>query len=69
MTLKGKTGISLRHATAVVDNLYGCTSGIYHQDVDGMRSSVDSILHQFLDDGCRPLDDFSSSYLVGYAIR
>jgi hypothetical protein len=50
VTLESQTGIGFRHTTTIVDNLYGGTSRINHQHVDGMGSGVDSILHQFLDD-------------------
>ena len=34
------------------------------QDLDAPRASVERVLDQLLDDGCRPLDDFAGSDLI-----
>ena len=68
MTLKRQAGIGFRHTLAVVNNLYGGAAGIYHQYVDTMCISVNSILHQLLNDGSRPLYHFACRYLVGDGI-
>ena len=69
MTLKSHARIGLRHTATVVDDLYGRTSGIDHDDMDMTGTGIDGILHQLLDDGSRSLDDLASSNLVGDGIR
>ena len=68
MTFESHSGIRLRHSLAVVDDLYGGATGILHQDINSGGTCIDSILHQFLDDGCRTLHDLACGYLVGYGI-
>ena len=68
MALEGQSGIGFRHAVAIVDDLDGGASGIDHDDMDIPCTGVDSILHQFLDDRSRPLDDLTRSNLVGNGI-
>ena len=68
VTLKRQTGVGLRHALTVVDHLYRGPSGIHHHHMDGRRTGIHRILYQFLDDGCRTLDDLTSSDLVGHTI-
>jgi hypothetical protein len=68
MTLESQTGISLRHAPSVVDDLDRGAPSINDDDMDGYGSCVDSILHQLLHDGSRTLNYLTSGYLVGNAI-
>jgi hypothetical protein len=68
MTLESQTRISLGHATAVIDDLNGCSSGIDDDNVDGLSTRIDSVLNEFLYHGGRALDDLTSGNLVGYAI-
>ena len=68
MALESHSGICLGHALAIVDDLYGRTTCILHQHVDSRRTCIDSILHQFLDDGCRTLHNLACGYLVGNGI-
>ena len=68
MTLKRQTGICLRHALPVVDDLDRGAPSINDDDMDGYGSCVDSILHQLLHDGSRTLYYLTSGYLVGNAI-
>lgn len=68
MTLKGQTGIGLRHATTVVDDLYGRATGIHHRHVDVCGTGIDRVLNQFLDDRGRALNHLTGGYLVGYGV-
>ena len=69
MTFEGQTGIGLRHATAVVDDLYGRASGIDDDHIDGMGTGIDSIFYQLLDDRGGALYHLASGNLVGHAVR
>ena len=68
MTLKSQAGIGLTHSTAVVDDLEAGASGIDGNDINAMGTGIYGVLHQFLDQRGRTLDDFACSYLVGDAI-
>ena len=68
MTLEREPCIGLRHAFSIVDHLDGRTSGIGYQHIDVLRPGINRVLHQFLDDRGRPLDDLAGCYLVGYAV-
>ena len=68
MTLKRQTGIGIRHSLTIVDHLNGGSSSIYYQHMDRHGPRIDSILHQFLDNGCRTLDHLTSGDLVGYTV-
>ena len=68
MTLKSQTSIRLRHATTVINYLYRSTSGIHHQHIDGVCTSIDGILHQLFNNRSWPLNYLSCGYLVGYTI-
>ena len=69
MTLKGQAGIRFRHATAIVNHLYGGTSCVNHEDIDSGGTGIDSIFHQFLDDRSRTLYHLACGYLVGHTVR
>ena len=68
MTLESQTGICRRHATAVVNDLNAGTPCIDHRHMDGAGTGINGVLHQFLDDGCRTLNDLTSSYLVCHTV-
>ena len=68
MALERQPGIGLGHTLAIVDDLNGGAPGIYDNHVDGCGTSIDGILHQFLDDRGRTLYHLTSCYLVGYAV-
>ena len=69
MAFKGQTGIRFGHATAVIDNLNGRTSGVDHQYIDGMGTGIDGVLDQLFDDRGRALYHLAGSYLVSHAVR
>ena len=69
MSLKRKTGVSLRHTATVIDYLNGGAPGIHHDNMNMMCSGIHRILHQLLNDRSRPLDHFTSRNLVGNGIR
>ena len=68
VTLERQSGISLRHSLAIVDDLYGSTSGINDDHMDGRRPGINGILYQLLDHRGRALDHLTSRNLVGYAV-
>ena len=68
VTLERESGIRLRHALAVVDDLDGRASGINDDHMDGRRPGINGVLHQFLHHRGRALDHLTSRYLVGYAV-
>lgn len=68
MPLKGKACIRLAHPFPIVNNLNGCFSGISDDDGYLRGSGIKAVFHKFLDDRCRTLDNFTSRYLIGYAI-
>ena len=69
MTLKGETGISLRHSLTVVNHLDRGPSGIHHQHMDGLGICIHGVFHQLLDHRGRALYHLSSCDLVGNTIR
>ena len=68
MTLKSQTGISLRHAATIVNDLYGRTASIDHNDLNMMGTGINGILYQFFNDGGRTLDNLAGRYLIGYGV-
>ena len=68
MTLEGETGIGIGHATAVVDNLYRRFASVCHQHLYVCGSRIDSVFHEFLDDGGWALYHLACGYLVGYGV-
>ena len=69
MTFEGQSCIRLRHTATVVYHLDRRATSINHQHLDVLRASIDSVLHQFLNDRSRTLNHLASSNLVGYGIR
>ena len=65
MALERETGIGLRHALTVVDDLDGGPASIDNQHMNRRGTCIDGILDQLLDYGSRALDHLTSSYLVG----
>ena len=68
MALERETGIGLRHALTVVDDLDGGPASIDNQHMNRRGTCIDGILDQLLDYGSRALDHLTSSYLVGDTI-
>ena len=68
MPLEGQTGICLRHATAIVNDLDRRTPGIDHHHPNVVGTGINGVLNQLLDNRCWPLDDLASRNLVGYGI-
>ena len=66
MTLEAEHRLVRRHSAAVVDDLDQGTSGILNLHGHLVGTSVNGILHEFLDHGCRSLHDLSRGYHVGY---
>ena len=69
MPFETKDGIVRAHAAAVVDDLNEGPSGVRDHDVDLGRTGVQRILHQFLHDGSRPLDNLSGGDHIGDIAR
>ena len=69
MAFKSQSGVGLRHALAIIYDLYRGASRIDDKHVDHGSTGINGILHQLLDDGSRPLNHLTSSYLVGNGIR
>ncbi len=68
MSFKSQTGICFRHTATIINDLDRGASSISHHDTNVTCSSIDSILHQFLNHRRRSLNDFTSGYLVGNGI-
>ena len=68
MTLEGQTGISFRHATAIVYDLYRRASSIDYHYLYVAGAGINGILYQFLDDRGRALNDLACSNLIGYGV-
>lgn len=68
MPLEREPCIGLRHSLAVINYLDGRAACVGYQHIDVLRFGINRILHQFLDDRGRPLDDLAGCYLVGYAV-
>ena len=67
--LEAQTGVSLRHAAAVVNDHNHRLAGILHHQVYLGGSGIQGVLHQFLDGRCRTLNHLASRNLVGDTIR
>ena len=68
MALESQTGVRLRHALSVVDDLDRGAPCVDNDHTDGLRTSIDSILHEFLDHRGWSLDHLTSRNLVGNAV-
>ena len=68
MTLEGQTGIGLRHAAAIVDDLNERATGIDNNDLDRLGTGIDGILDQLLDDRSGTLNDFACCNLIGNGV-
>ena len=68
MAFKGQACVGLAHPHPVVDNLDECAARILEDNLDVGCLGINGVLHQFLDDTGRALDDFAGSNLVGYRI-
>src|SRR6056297_2420955 len=66
MSFKSQAGIGSRHAAAVIHDLDGGLTGIFHNDLDVTGTSNNSILYQFLHHRCRALYYLPRSDLVSY---
>jgi len=54
------------HSGAVVAYANERAATFLNCDLDRMRSSIERVLDQFLDDRCRPLDHLSGRNLIRY---
>ena len=68
MPFESHACIGFAHAFAIVNDLYACFSGIADKHLHLRGSGINGILHQLLNDRRRSLNDFTGSYLVGYAV-
>ncbi len=68
MAFEGQTGISLTHSLSVVNDLNAGATSVNAKDVDALGASINGILHQFLYDGGRTLNDLTSGNLVGHGV-
>ena len=68
VAFKGQTRVGLAHPHPIVDDLDERAPGILEDDLDMCCLSVNGVLHQFLDDTGRALDDFSGGNLVGHRV-
>src|SRR5215475_10853854 len=65
MTLECKHGVILSHAAAVVGDCDQLPPTRFDFNANPRSTSVQRILEEFLDDGCRPLNNFARSDFVG----
>ena len=68
MAFKSQTGIRFRHTLAIIDDLNGSLSGIHYLHINMLRSRINGIFHQFLDDGSRALNHLTCRNLIGNRI-
>ena len=68
MALKTHTGIRLRHAAAIVDDLYECFAGIPNDQFNLCSACIHRIFKQFFHNGGGALYDLACRYLVGYTV-
>ena len=59
VALEAEDGVVRAHAAAVVDDLDERAAGIRDDHVHLTRAGIQGVLHQFLHDGGRPLDDLA----------
>ena len=64
MSTNGKGEILRRHAGTIVNDTDQRLSAACGRDLDALRTGVDRVLDQFLDDTRRTLDDFAGGNLV-----
>ncbi len=68
VALDGEFQIIGPHAGAVVGDADELEAAAGGSDVDAARAGVDGVLHQLLDDACRPLDDLTRGNAI-YEVR
>lgn len=69
MPLETESGVAVRHAATVVDDLYQCSSGVFDNELYFRCAGVDSVFEQFFDSRCRAVHHLASRYLVGDTVR
>src|SRR6185295_4507820 len=65
VTFEGGDRVIARHAFAVVNDTDEPLAARFDFDVNLARARIERVLEQFLDYGCRPLDDFAGRDLIG----
>ena len=69
MTLERKYRLIRRHSAPVVDDLNQGAPRVLYDDADLGRSGIDGVLHEFLHNGRRPLDDLARGNHIRYITR
>jgi hypothetical protein len=64
MSRQGQRELVAADTDAVVANPDQLRPATLYSDVDAPRTSIETVLEQFLDDGRGPLDDLASSDLI-----
>ena len=65
MPFKGQQSVIANHAAAVVGDLDQLFSTSFDLDTNAGGGGVESIFEELFHHGCRPLNDFASSNLIG----
>ena len=68
MAFERHTHIRIRHAATIIDHLNKCLAGILYNELYIGSTGINSIFHQFLDNGSRALNHLTGSYLIGHRI-
>ena len=68
MAFESQTGIRFRHSLSVINDLNGSLSRIHYLHINMLRSRINGIFYQFLDNGSRALNYLACRNLIGNRI-
>jgi hypothetical protein len=69
VALEGKKSVVFDHAVSVVDDANELATASFDLDADAGGVGIEGVFEELFDDGCRTLDDFTSSDLVRHYVR